>query len=130
MRTVLVALLAATTLSGCVAFACGGLEAQDDAVYTKGADALIVCGNGGFAAMLTAGEREGRFALTYGDDGLRMIEGFDGTSSEIEFTLNEMGDGTFASTELGAGWEHQTLDEIDLDHAHMLCADLETRPWW
>lgn len=130
MRTVLVALLAATTLSGCVAFACGGLESQNDEVYGKGADTLVVCGNGGFAAMLGTGEREGRFALTYRDDGLRIFEGFDGVSSEIEFTLNEMGDGTFASAELGAGWEYQALDEIDLDHAHMLCADLETRTWW
>jgi hypothetical protein len=130
MRTVLVAVLAATTLSGCFAFECGGLESQNDALFTKGNDALIVCGNGGFAAMLSTGEREGRFALTWNEDGTRMIEGFDGASSEVEFTLNETAGGTFMSAELGDGWTDTTLDEIDRDHAHMLCVDLETRTWW
>jgi hypothetical protein len=130
MRSLLLAALAATSLSGCVAFACGGLESQADTLYTKGDDAIVTCGNSGFVAMLATGEREGRFALTWNEDGTRTIEGFAGASFETAFTLAETSDGTFASAELGDGWGEVVLDEIDRDHVHMMCTDLETRTWW
>jgi hypothetical protein len=39
-------------------------------------------------------------------------------------------DGSQTSTELGGGWNTVVLDQVELDHAHVQCADLETRAWW
>lgn len=133
MRTARPALLAAvlaaaaTLLPGCLQC---GFDGAGDQMYQRGNDALMVCANGGYSAMLTTGSLEGRFALTYLDTGMRELDAFDGPTAEAAFSLNEGTDGTWSSTQLGDGWQLVTLDATDLDHAHTQCTDLETRAWW
>jgi len=105
--------------------ACGcSFEGAGDVMYRRGGDTLMVCDNGGFALTLEATIIEGRYAQAAG------IEGTDGVTGEPVFTLTATDAGTWTSPELGDGWQRATLDRYELDHAHVQCADLETRAWW
>jgi len=124
MKTLLALLPAAMTLTGCL---CGGYEGQDDRVLrTANGDAMQLCGNGGFAVMMANGTLlEGHLS----DDGT-LIAGSNGETGARAFSMTTEADGSKTSPELGAGWTTVTLDQVELDHAHVQCADLETRAWW
>jgi hypothetical protein len=131
MRNALLAALAlaipsAVLLQGCVPFGCGGFEGRDDTVMrTAAGDSLILCGNDGYAVMRANGTiLEGKVA--FGAE----IAGTDGATGARAFTLVDALDGTMASTEIGAGWSEVVLDQVELDHAHTQCTDLETRTWF
>ncbi len=120
----LTSLTGLATLAGCL---CGGYSGGGDRVFTRNGDMLIVCENNGFSAQLAAGnsfeglqsadlENSSTINGALGSTGARLfaLE----TSSD---TMTGMGDGT---------WTEQTLDQTALDHANVLCNDLETRAWW
>ena len=125
MKTLLTALVPAVmTLSGCL---CGGWEGQDDQVLrTANGDALQLCSNGGYSVMMANGTLlEGHF----GADGTT-ISGSNGETGARAFTLTTELDNSKSSPELGGGWAKVALDQVELDHAHVQCTDLETRAWW
>lgn len=125
MKTLLTALLpAAMTLTGCL---CGGWEGQDDQVLrTANGDAMQLCGNGGYSVMMASGTiLEGRVT----NDGT-VVAGTVGETGARAFTMTVDTDGSRTSPQLGRGWTAVTLDQVELDHAHVQCADLETRAWW
>ncbi len=125
MKTLLTALLpAAMTLTGCL---CGGWEGQDDQVLrTANGDAMQLCSNGGYSVMMANGTLlEG----TFGDDGTTLA-GSNGETGARAFTMTTEADGSRSSAELGGGWTKVTLDQVELDHAHVQCTDLEARAWW
>jgi len=125
MKTLLTALLpAAMTLTGCL---CGGWDGgQDQVLRTANGDAMQVCSNGGYSVMMANGTLlEGHIS----DDGT-LIAGSTGETGARAFTMTTQPDGSKSSPELGAGWSSVTLDQVELDHAHVQCADLEMRAWW
>ncbi len=125
MRALLALILAALFLPGCL-FGCGAYDGAGDVTYQRGTESLILCTNGGFAMTLASGIVEGRYTF----DGTATIATV-GDSGATAFTLTDHGDGTASTPELGMlAWEKTTLDKTDLDHAHVLCTDLETRSWW
>jgi hypothetical protein len=119
-------LLLSTLLTGCV---CGAYNGGGDTVYSRNSDSLILCENGGFVATLTTGALEGRYTEdTTGDGGGTAVRGDTG---ELAFVLHANTDGTVSTPELGADpWTHMSLNQTELDHADVLCTDLETRAWW
>ncbi len=126
MKTLLTALVPAVmTLTGCL---CGGWEGQDDQVMrTANGDAMQLCSNGGYSVMMANGTLlEGHLSDRVG----ATVAGSIGETGARGFTLQDQLDGTMSSPELGAGWQTVTLDQVELDHAHVQCADLETRVWW
>lgn len=132
MRTLLPAIAALPLLlllPGCP-FACGAYDGQGDRTFVRGADSMILCTNGGYAATLSTGILEGR----YTDDAATGDEVFHATlgpSGTVAFTLTAHGDGTASAPELGElAWQEVQLDKTDLDHADLQCSDLETRAWW
>ena len=125
MKTLLTALVPAVmTLTGCL---CGGWEGQDDQVLrTANGDAMQLCSNGGYSVMMANGTiLEGYFS---GESGV--LAGSSGETGARAFTMTDETDGSKTSTELGGGWNMITLDQVELDHAHVQCTDLETRAWW
>ncbi len=124
MKTLLALVPAAMTLTGCL---CGAYEGQDDQVLrTANGDAMQLCSNGGFAVMMANGTLlEGHLS----DEG-GLIAGSNGDTGSRAFSMTTEADGSRTSPELGAGWTTVTLDQVELDHAHVQCADLETRAWW
>jgi hypothetical protein len=125
MKTLLTALVPAVmTLTGCL---CGGWEGGDDQVLrTANGDAMQLCGNGGYAVMMANGTLlEGHIS----DDGT-LVAGSIGETGARGFTMTTEVDGSRTSPELGIGWTPVVLDQVELDHAHVQCADLETRAWW
>ncbi len=127
MRTLLAAVAlvpALTLLPGCP-FGCGSWEGRGDTVMrSESGDSVMLCENGGFSAMLSTGEVEGVFEWT---DEVRASNPETGARA---FSMKTGTDGQLSSPELGAGWSEVTLDKVELDHAHVQCADLETRAWW
>ena len=124
MRCLLALILAALFLPACI-FGCGS-AGQNDQTFRRGTESLILCDNGGFAAVLDTGIVEGRYAF----DGTSTI-GTIGTSGATAFTLTIHEDGTAEAPELGMlAWERATLDDTDRTHAHVQCTDLESRTWW
>jgi len=125
MKTLLTALLpAAMTLTGCL---CGGWEGQDDQVLrTANGDAMQLCSNGGYSVMMANGTLlEGHIS----NDGTT-VAGSAGETGARAFTMTTEADGSKSSPELGIGWTVVTLDQVELDHAHVQCVDLESRAWW
>jgi len=124
MKTALLASAVMVLASGCL---CGAYNGAGDKVYSRGDESMILCGNGGFVANLTAGSVEGRFMqdaagawlATRGDDG------------QLAFDFSYAADGSLDAPQLGdAAWAPKLLDQTALDHADVQCSDLETRTWW
>jgi len=108
--------LASTMLAGCLA--CGGWDGEDDTMLrSQNNDAILVCGNGGFSAMLANGDFVEGWASTNYDEAGNVTRSYvvGETASPIEFA------GTF---------EVRAMDQVERDHANVLCVDLESRPWW
>lgn len=119
MRNVLFAFLA-TIVSGCI---CGGYDGGGNRVYERnGAEMLILCDNGGYVATLTSNMLEGKFT------------GYSGTigeTGELAFDFVQNEDQTVTTPQLGdSRWTWMNLDTVGLDHANVLCENLETRDWW
>lgn len=131
MRTLLAALAVASLfllLPGCLA--CGAYEGQGDRTFVRGADSMILCTNGGYAATLSTGILEGRYTAEVATGG-EVFHATLGPGGAAAFTLTAPGDGTATAPELGAlAWEEVQLDPTDLDHAHLQCLDVESREWW
>lgn len=117
MRTLLASLaLASSMLAGCLA--CGGWDGEDDTMLrAQNGDAILVCGNGGFSAMLANGDFvEGWASMSYDDAGNAQYSYLDGE--------------TLAPIEFAGAFEVRAMDQVERDHANVLCVDLTTRPWW
>ncbi len=132
MRNVVAAsLLAVSALvnTGCPAImACGGFEGAGDMVYERNtSEMLIVCNNGGYVAVLASDQLEGR--MQYDIEGKRFATSGEDGGLAFDFVDNE--DGTASTPQLGeTAWTEVSLDTVALDHAHVMCSDLEARPWW
>lgn len=131
MRTILSAIAVAPLLlllPGCP-LACG-YSGQGDRTFVRGADSMILCTNGGYAATLSTGLLEGRYTAELAP-GAEVFRATVGPSGAAAFTLTAHGDGTASAPELGElAWEEVQLDETELHYAHMQCLDVETRAWW
>jgi len=125
MRCLLALIPAALLLPSCI-LGCGA-AGENDQSFRRGTESLILCDNGGFAAMLNGGVIvEGRYSF----DGTANI-GITGGTTDTAFTLTVHQDGTADAPELGVvAWERISLDETDRTHAHVQCTDLESREWW
>ena len=124
LRTVLVLCLlpALLLLPGCP-LGCG-YDGDGDRMLRRGDDTIMLCANGGHVANLATGVVEGKR-----DDLGQTVHAFTETGAlAYEITLGD--DGLWSSQQLGSGWELIELNEVDLDHAHIQCSDLETRSWW
>jgi hypothetical protein len=127
-NAVFAALLAATVVnaSGCIGV-CGAYEGSSDRLYTRDGEMIIACDNGGVVANLTATTVEGRL-MTGVDSTQFAIRGEDGA---LAFDWVANADGSYTAPQLeGANWTALPYDATTFDHAHVLCADLETRAWW
>ena len=80
-------------------------------------DAILVCGNGGFSAMLANGDFVEGFATTNVDD-LGNVT--------YSYTVGETG----AAIEFAGTFAVRDMDIVERDHANVLCVDLEARAWW
>ncbi|HSN25145.1 MAG TPA: hypothetical protein VLT45_02635 [Kofleriaceae bacterium] len=118
-------------LAGCPGF-CGGFSGGSDKVYAHASDSLIICSNGGFVASLASGSIEGRLvSIAPATAGDTEFEAHRGETGDLEFRLIETPDDVATTPELGnEQWTLEMLDATALDHADVLCQDLETRAWW
>ncbi len=116
MRTLLVSVaLASSLLAGC--FTCGWDGENDTMLRSQSGDAVLVCGNGGFSAVLANGDFvEGWATTSYDDAG----------NTTYSYTVGETGQ----PFELAGTFEERAMDQVERDHANVLCVDLETRAWW
>ena len=131
MRIVLASLLALTAslASGC--FACGGWDgAGNEMLSSSTGDAILVCANGTYSAMLANGEfTEGWAERTYAENGFEAWELTDGETRAHRYAIQTSAVG-MSSPELGGTWSYRTMDQVERDHADVLCDDVETRSWW
>jgi hypothetical protein len=130
MRNVLAAsllVLSGLVNTGCPGF-CGGLDGSGDLVYQRDtSEMLILCNNGGYVATLQSRQLEGR--IQYDVEGKRFAT--TGEDGALAFDFVDNYDGTASTPQLGeAMWSEVSLDAVALDHAHVLCTDLEARAWW
>lgn len=126
MRATLFALVPAalSLVSGCI-FGCGAWEGRGDTLYrSERGDSVMLCANGGYAATIGGTSSEGVFEWS---DQVRAENPETGART---FSLVTDASGATTSPELGAGWSVAVLDKVELDHAHVMCADLETRSWF
>jgi hypothetical protein len=126
MRSLLSLILVASSLfTGCI-FGCG-FEGEGDRTYRRGNEALILCTNGGFVLTTETGYTEGRYVF----DGTTTTATLENTAQVVFELTDNYADGTASTPALGAtAWQSVTLDQVDLDHAHLQCKDLEARDWW
>lgn len=107
------AVSSATLLTACpLAPSCGGFDGEGDMAFRRGNDFAIVCANGGFSGQFGGADFEGRLV------GTTVIEGATGGEA-FQFAPNA-----------DAAWSSVALDEVQRDHADVLCQDLATRDWW
>lgn len=127
--SLVVLLLASSALvsaAGCVALECGGYEGQQNRVFERQSEMIVLCDNGGFVAALSASLVEGRFR----QEGASTVA-TSGADGRLAFELARDADGSFAAPQLGVGaWSEVALDAVALDHSNKLCEDLPYRPWW
>jgi hypothetical protein len=126
-------LLPALLLPGCL-FGCGGYSGSGDRMLRRGNDALLLCENRGYVAMLATGSTlEGRYTET-AQGTTTTGTGVDGATGVRTFTLTFADDGTATADGMGDGtWLEDTTfesDQVALDHADVQCNDLTTRAWW
>lgn len=115
---------ALTLLPGCP-FGCGAWEGRGDTLYrNQTGDSVMLCANSGYAATIGSTSTEGMYEWT---DQIRASNPETGART-FSFVTDAAGGAT--SLELGAGWTIATLDQVELDHAHVMCSDLETRAWF
>ena len=131
MRNVLAASALALSVlvnTGCPALMqCGGFEGEGDVVYERSSEMLILCNNGGYVAVVGTGQLEGR--MQYDIEGKRFATAGENGALAFDFVDNQ--DGTASTPQLGETmWDEVALDTVALDHAHVMCSDLEARPWW
>src|SRR5262245_54395341 len=95
-------LLPGLLLNGCI-FGCGGYTGGGDKMLRRGNDALLLCENGGYVAMLATGNLEGRY-VEHAPDGAGTI----GDTGARAFSLLYASDGTTAVADglLGGVWTH------------------------
>lgn len=129
LKTALLVIAAASSSSndggGC-SF-CGHLDGEGDRVYQRDSELLIVCANGGVVANLPNDSFEGTFALDDGTHG----HAIRGGTNDVAFQISFREESGAVTPELGMQvWNRVTLDEVALDHADILCSDLEARDWW
>ncbi len=130
------ATLAIAFVSACT---CGGYTGGGDQVLARGQDMLILCDNGGFYARVNnpVGVIEGRFT-TYANG---TVMGYDGSNVLPPFTLTwndragastvtELPYGSTAPNVGNGDWTLNDMNQVELDHANILCTDLESRSWW
>ena len=124
MRNVVLASILSATLSAC----CGAYTGGGDRVYARnGSEMLVLCENGGFVANLTTSTIEGRYTAVSPDTGTAT----NGANGQLAFDFLENTDGTASTPQLGdTPWTKMSLSQTDLDHANVMCTDLESRPWW
>ena len=122
------ALLAIVTLPGCL-LGCGAYEGQSNRVYQRNqSELLILCDNGGFVAQLADHQVEGFYVDNADGTGGIATNGEDGQLA-FDATINL--DTTLSTPQIGAApWTQMNLDKTALDHADVLCQDLELRSWW
>lgn len=134
MRNLLLASLAAASAllaNGCVPFGCGDFDGGGNRAYERGSEMLLLCDNGGFVASLETSMLEGRHVLGTDAQGLTITVGTKGDDGAVAFELADNYDGTSSAPQLGEGaWTYVALDQTALDHANILCEDLELRDWW
>jgi hypothetical protein len=114
MRTLLatVAASSAALLTACpLAPTCGGFDGEGDMAFQRGNDFAIVCSNGGFSGQFDGADFEGRLV------GSTVIDGATGGEA-------------FEFSQYADGWTSVAMDEVQRDHADVLCQDLATRRWW
>lgn len=125
-------MVALTLLSACT---CGGYTGGGDQVLARGNDLLILCDNGGFYANVTNAQApvvvEGRFST----DANGLVTGDAGDTGHQAFTLRWNGDGTATTQAQDAGvghgaWTLNDLNQVELDHANVMCSALASRSWW
>jgi|HubBroStandDraft_6_1064221.scaffolds.fasta_scaffold87628_1 hypothetical protein len=123
MKLVAFAAVLSTLLAGCLG--CGGYSGNGDRVFASGSDQLILCENGGFVAMTSAGTTEGKI-----EDETSSTVGIEGDDGAQLFTLVDEGS-TVATEGFGSDdWTVVDENEAQLDHADVLCTDLTSRAWW
>lgn len=129
LKTALLIVAAAsssTTDGGGCSF-CGHYNGEGDQVYRRNTEQLIVCANGGIVANLASGSIEGTLEVESSTHG----RAFRGGTAELAFELLLHDGGTAVTPELGmTPWTYVELDKTALDHADVLCTDLEARDWW
>ena len=116
MRTLLASVaLASSLLAGCITC---GWDGEDNTMLTSEKhDAILVCGNGGFSAMLANGDFvEGWATTSYDEAGTKTYSYIVGETGQ-PFAI----EGAFAE---------RSMDQVERDHADTLCVDLTTRSWW
>src|SRR5215470_9248285 len=102
-------LLPALLLDGCIS-GCGGYTGGSDRMLRRGNDALLLCENGGYVAMLATGNLEGRYVEHAPDD-----EGMIGDTGAQAFSLLFSADATTAVANglLDGTWTRDdTLDQV------------------
>ncbi len=131
--------LALTFLAACT---CGGYDGGGDRVLARGTDMLILCENGGFYANVAASSpsETGLVEGMYSTDATGTVVAHQGANGEPAFTLTWESNGGAATEAQGAGvdvpsvgngeWTENEMNEVELDHANILCTDLESRSWW
>jgi len=124
----LASLVSVVLLEGCI-LGCGAYEGSSDRVYQRNqSEMLILCDNGGFVATLSDRMVEGLY--TNNADGRTGI-GTNGENGQLAFESTINDDYTLSTPELGTDvWTQMNLDRTALDHADVLCQDLELRSWW
>jgi hypothetical protein len=124
MRTLLLAAAMLPALT--IATGCGcGWEGRGDTMYRNpSGDSVMLCANGGFAATVATADLEGVY-----ESHDQILAANPETGARV-FSMATDASGATSSPELGSGWTVAVLDQVELDHAHVMCADLETRAWW
>jgi hypothetical protein len=126
MRNAVIAASLAALLAGSGCLQCG-FEGGGNRAFERNNEMLLLCDNGGYVAVLETEMLEGR----YSEPTPGMALGNRGADGALAFELSIPGDGTATAPQLGGtAWNYKALDQYDLDHANVLCSDLELRDWW
>jgi hypothetical protein len=117
-------LAALAALAGCP---CGAYSGAGDRVYQQSSAMLILCANDGFVVRNADGSMvEGTYVQSH-EAGTATT----GATGQLAFDYTIASDGSLTAPQLAAAaWSAVSLDKTALDHADVLCTDLEMRTWW